>query len=337
MYQRRNNGFTLVELLVVIAIIGILIALLLPAVQAAREAARRMTCSNHLKQIGVALHSYHSTHGSFPPGYSTTGYLPDGNTTKHGSVLIMLLPYMEQQALYDMIDFTNNQSAEWSRGPDGYLYETVLPQLLCPSDGDHKGKSPSWYVNTVGVGSRALSCYSPSMGSQTTWATPNCGFSGNYFGNGPVEYAWTMDIGKVSGVFGTQFTLCSVRDITDGTANTIAFGEIRPWCSFVQMIGYWRDNGMRASTAAPINWDTCPGQGCWVPSNADPPSAVCRCHHHRSWQAADGFKSQHPGGAHFLMADGSVHFLDENIDYVNYQRLGDRHDGETVTETMLGP
>ena len=329
---QRRTGFTLVELLVVIAIIGILIALLLPAVQAAREAARRMTCSNHLKQIGVALHSYHSTHNSFPPGYSTTANF-GVNTIKHGSALIMLLPYMEQQALYDMIDFNMNQSAEVCLGPDGFLYETVLPQLLCPSDGDHKGKSPDWFTgghSTKTTKDRGLSNYSPSMGAQKMYRTPNCGFSGNYFGNGPIEYAFTMNKGEVSGIFGSQFTLCSVRDITDGTANTIAFGEIRPWCSFMHMIGYWRDNGMRTSTAAPINWDTCPGQGCWVASNADPP-AGCGCHHHRSWQAADGFKSQHPGGAHFLMADGSTHFLDEDIDYANYQRLGDRRDGESVS------
>ena len=324
----RRAGFTLIELLVVIAIIAILIALLLPAVQAAREAARRMQCSNNLKQIGVSLHAYHSALGSFPPGYVATS---TPGEIKHGSALVMLLPYLEQQALYEMIDFSQAWSAEVSMGPDGYLYETVLPQLLCPSDSDHNGKSPSWYKNppSQSIKDRALTCYVPSIGAQAMERMPNCGYPGNVFGTGPTVRARTMNLGDISGVFGGMYVLCRVRDITDGTANTIAFGEIRPMCSFMHLIGFWREFGAFATTTTPINWDTCPDQGCWVASNADPPSG-CGCHHHRSWQVASGFKSSHPGGAHFLMADGSVHFIDENIDYMNYQRLGDRRDGETI-------
>ena len=103
-FARPLHGFTLVELLVVIAIIGILVAMLLPAVQAAREAARRIQCANNMKQIGIALHNYHDNYGGFPPGYSTPG--DTAADAKHGSALVALLPFMEYAELYDLIDFS---------------------------------------------------------------------------------------------------------------------------------------------------------------------------------------------------------------------------------------
>ena len=318
------HGFTLVELLVVIAIIAILIALLLPAVQAAREAARRSTCVNHLKQIGVALHNYEGSYKRFPAGYSTTSQ----DESHHGSALVAILPFIEQVVLYELIDFTLYHSAEQSRYPDGrFLYETVLPVYLCPSDSNGH-VSPVWFRNhTPGAVDRGLVNYCPSWGAQADLPTPDCGFGGNEFGTGPVPWAQTLDNNQISGVFGSWATFCPMQSITDGTSNTIAFGEIVPYCSTMHMLGWWRYNGMRAGTQVPINYDTCPSNPCWIASIADPPSD-CRCNHHRSWQVADGFKSQHPGGANFLYCDGSVHFISENIDYRNYQRLGDRRDGE---------
>jgi prepilin-type N-terminal cleavage/methylation domain-containing protein len=330
MSRRQPAGFTLVELLVVIAIIGILVTLLLPAVNAAREASRRTQCANHLKQIGIALHNYHSANGNFPPGYSTSG--DSAVDSKHGSVFGHLLPFMEQQALFDMIDFTQLYSSETSRYPNGgkFLYETVLPELLCPSD-DHGGISPAWFLSgTPAPVDRGLANYCPSWGSQFVTSTPNCGSPGDYFGTGAVTRARTHEKKSISGIFGAFATTFSIREITDGTSHTIAMGEIRPLCSYTQMIGWWRDNGMRAGTQAPINYDTCPENTCWRGSNADPASYGCRCHHHRSWQVAEGFKSQHPGGALFVFCDGAVSFLSENIDYANYQRLGDRRDGQVL-------
>jgi len=320
-------GFTLIELLVVIAIIGILVALLLPAVQAAREAARRAQCLNNLKQIGIALHNYHNVYEKFPAGYSTEG---DGDEPKHGSALVAILPFIEQADIYDLIDLRWRHSAEQSRYPGGrFLYETVLPVYLCPSDAN-EDFSPAWFRrHTPGIRDRGLVNYCPSWGAQRAFSTPDCGFRGNEFGTGPATQARTMDLDLISGVFGAFATFCPIKKITDGTSKTIAFGEILPYCSSYHLLGWWRDNGMRAGTQVPINYDTCPGNPCWVESTGSP-RPHCKCNSHRSWQVANGFKSEHPGGAHFLFCDGSVHFLSENIDYRNYQRLGDRRDGEMI-------
>jgi len=338
---RRSNAFTLVELLVVIAIIGILVAMLLPAVQAAREAARRLQCANNLKQIGLALHNYHSTWQTFPPGYSTSenNWVDIGGTmykVHHGSMLVLILPYIEQSSMFSMIDFTNIQGAETSTYPDGtFLYETVLENYLCPSDGDirrNQGRSPVWFTGGAGVKDtedRGLANYAPSFGAQLQITTPACGYPGNQFGHGSALMAMTDNPSEVSGVFAHGTVWMRVSDIHDGTSNTIAVGEIRPWCSYYQMIGWWRESGMRAGTSPPINYDTCPTNSCWKDADGQP-DAGCECNHHRSWQVATGFKSEHPGGAHLMMADSSVHFLGENIDYVTYQRLGDRLDGEPV-------
>ena len=128
---RRRRGFTLVELLVVIAIIGILIALLLPAVQAAREAARRMQCSNNLKQIGLALHNYHTTNKAFPPG--AFWVCPEGELWR-GSILIRLLPYIEQQPLYDQFDFTVPTDGQTEANTGTLLVANIVPPYVCPSD-----------------------------------------------------------------------------------------------------------------------------------------------------------------------------------------------------------
>jgi prepilin-type N-terminal cleavage/methylation domain-containing protein/prepilin-type processing-associated H-X9-DG protein len=347
MRRQTSHAFTLVELLVVIAIIGILIALLLPAVQAAREAARRIDCSNKLKQIGIALHNYHSSHSTFPPGYSTNGLGPPWHLrTKHGSALVLLLPHLGHSDIYDHIDFSVNWSAEWSTyqdvavdckngGPYEWLFTTSLSDLICPSD-DHEGFAPQWFVSGhCRQLKRALSNYLPSMGAQRVPSSPMCHpiYRGNFFrqpspGTGTALWGQTHKISEVSGVFGYYAGAgCSIKHITDGTSNTIAFGEVRPLCSTMHLIGWWREIGVVAGTTAPLNWDTCPENSCWTANNVDP-SGNCRCHHHRSWQVSPGFKSQHPGGAQFTFADGSVHFISENIDYRNYQRYGDRRDSE---------
>ncbi|MCA9141255.1 MAG: DUF1559 domain-containing protein [Planctomycetaceae bacterium] len=201
--NRSRAGFTLVELLVVIAIIGILVALLLPAVQAAREAARRMQCSNKLKQLGIALHNYHDTYKAFPstPGANGVTAGPGGavENWNRWSGLASLLPYVEQQPLYDRINFiyTFNNGAV---GPSGYSNQSVTGTRLdepftCPSD----------------------------PGSSVDYSTNNHSPTSYCFSRGPQAH-WDLTNGQEGG-FADGHNWHRFADILDGTSNTFAMGE----------------------------------------------------------------------------------------------------------------
>jgi len=313
--RRSFRAFTLVELLVVIAIIGILIALLLPAVQAAREAARRSQCSNNLKQLGLALHNYHDTYKQFP----FHGVYPGWTISRKGSVLVKILPYVEQQPLYDEIDW-GIADIETISGSSGYrLYTTSIPGFLCPSETHGKSENPS------DPNRRALGDYATSIGAQRMqanggWCTL---YPGNTFGTGPDGHGNSYQGDRISGVFSRLSWAARLADITDGTSNTIAMGEIRPLCGDHTRNAWFHFNSLWVATTAPINYPIrCIGE----PGFA----GATDCSHWQNWQTSQGFKSRHPGGAQFVFADGSTHFLSETIDYRNYQRLGDRRDGEPV-------
>jgi prepilin-type N-terminal cleavage/methylation domain-containing protein/prepilin-type processing-associated H-X9-DG protein len=333
----RRIGFTLVELLVVIAIIGILIALLLPAVQAAREAARRAQCNNHLKQLGLALHNYHDSHKQFSFGTDSVSAWSAtcANGSPHnrcfkGSALVKLLPYMEQSPVYDQLNQADN--VEWDLWRLGYGFRVwwgnTLPDgsphpipaneiatLRCPSD-DFRGWADRYMPSNYGpnLGNQLM----PSQGNSCTT------YPGNDFGTGPDGHGNTNDIMRISGVIGRLGCAARIADITDGTANTIAIGEIRPACSDHQVNGWGHYNSLWTATTAPINFPTCPNE---PPGHNTGP---LDCYHWGNWQTSQGFKSRHPGGAQFVFADGSGHFLSETIDYMTYQRLGDRRDGQPV-------
>ena len=292
-----RRAFTLVELLVVITIIGILIGLLLPAVQSAREAARRMQCSNNMKQIGLALHNYHTSNKVFPPGafYGLN----------RGSIMMRLLPYIEQQALYDQFDFKTNTDTQ--AAANSYeLGGTVISVYVCPSDSS-RGK----------IGSKAVHNYTASQGP-----TPHHGNSGCWCENNWNEYTPEPQVWE-EGVFHGPFTrdpLCtSVADCRDGLSNTIYFGEVIPECSQHNGNGWaWTNNGQGfGHTHIPLNYDTCQTTGDY-------------CNQKCNWSTEKGYRSRHPGGAMFLLGDGSVHFISESIDHWNYQRLGNKADGEVV-------
>ncbi|MDX2039505.1 MAG: DUF1559 domain-containing protein [Isosphaeraceae bacterium] len=212
MIRSRTRGFTLIELLVVIAIIAVLIALLLPAVQAAREAARRAQCTNNLKQIGLALHNYHSTHDTFPPGASVNMSHPTGATTggagpwlnwNDWSCQALLLGFLEQTPLYNAANFN---WAVWhnTRTPDGYaanltVFNAKVGAFLCPSDADAGFSNTNSYFASIGPNSQSNGV----SGISTT---------GVVSGNGtPGLFSYTFAYG--------------VRDAIDGTSNTIAFSE----------------------------------------------------------------------------------------------------------------
>ncbi|QDV67016.1 hypothetical protein Poly24_07070 [Rosistilla carotiformis] len=318
--KRRKLGFTLVELLVVIAIIGILVGLLLPAVQAAREAARRMSCSNNLKQLGLAVHNYHDTFKVFPTNcIVASGTWGQDHVSHKGSFLVKLLPFIEQQALYDSCDFTGDTVLH-SVTPSGeFVHSVIVEGFICPSD-NHQGHWMGGATHTADSNgqNRALSNYSGSMGSQ---ANSPCGTHNNYFGTGPDIRADTLNASRISGVFGHWAWSARLRDITDGTSSTIAIGEIRPNCAMHTRDGWMAENALYTGTGITINFNTCEGE----------PGSGTGCNQHTGqWGASQGFKSIHPGGAMFVLCDGSIQFLSETIDMVTYQRLGDRRDGQPV-------
>jgi prepilin-type N-terminal cleavage/methylation domain-containing protein/prepilin-type processing-associated H-X9-DG protein len=362
---RRRMAFTLVELLVVIAIIGILVALLLPAIQAAREAARRMSCGNNLKQLGVALHNYHDTHKRFPIHGFQHRATPINNTTwwqsSKGSVLVKLLPFMEQQPLYDAIPFggtlpqnmvnagATGNAAEYqavviSQNPGAFtfggrlvemVYHVPIDSFLCPS---YTGMDKWQWSDNNGTHNRALSNYAPSIGAQSMPSLNNsCTlYPGNIFGTGIAGHGNTWRTPHISGIFARGEWTAKIADINDGTSNVIAMGEILPHKSDHHWNGWMHFNSLWTATTAPINWPIVGiGEPGWDqntnPKNLDNHSSGLGCNGWRNWQTSQGFKSQHPSGAQFVFADGSVQFLTTNIDYRTYQRLGCRWDGEPVT------
>lgn len=298
-----RNGFTLVELLVVIAIIGILIALLLPAVQAAREAARRSQCTNNLKQIGLALHNYVDTATVLP--YGTPGCC----NVRGCNWSTMILPFAEQGALFDTFDCRLQMRV----APNDAAAMRIVPFYICPSDpasaepvrdrfATHN-PSPSlalWYPASIGPTSVDGCIYCDMPKAAQTDPDSYCCCSWNY---GTPKH-------DSCGVFGRHVSAVKLEHILDGTSNTIMVGESRPIeCNFHVAFG---DNFPLAPTNVPINAP-------FVSNNAG------------DWRRNCGYKSYHPGGANFLMADGSCHYLAETIDYRVYNGLGTKGGCEAVS------
>lgn len=320
MLKRKLRGFTLIELLVVIAIIAVLIALLLPAVQQAREAARRTQCKNNLKQFGLALHNYNDVVNILPSSITniTSTVAPTGCCDRAGvGALVHLLPYMDQAPLYNTINFSS-PLVSWaapvpSSAPVGSRYfEISPPGFRCPSD-----TTPPTYFhddNNWAVGSYGL-----SDGAQFHLSNNGCtSYPGNVFGTGSDALSSGTIGANISGIYSRGGYAARFRDITDGLSNTIFMGEVRAECSDHAQQGWANTNNNFFATTAPINFNTCsPGAGCNNPT---------------AWNTSMGFKSRHVGGAHFLLGDGTVRFISENIDYMTYQKLGDRRDSQPIGE-----
>ena len=210
----------------------------------------------------------------------------------------------------------------------------MLEGLICPSDGLMDAQN--WNVPDP----RAKSNYAASMGYQlmpswggTPWGGPCTLYPGNGFGTGIAGHGNDTRPQQISGVYSRVGFASRVADISDGSSNTIAFGEVLPACGDHHWNGWWHWNSQFTATTAPINYPiVCIGQPGW--SSGTPPLIngvpATGCNHWRNWQTSQGFKSQHEGGAFFLFADGRVDFLSENIDYLTYQKLGDRRDNMNV-------
>ena len=285
--RRLRPGFTLIELLVVIAIIAILIALLLPAVQQAREAARRSTCRSNLKQIGIALHDYHDTHGSFPPGWIRDFTSDPGVRVSAWGWTVFLLPFIDQGSLYDKLNPGTNALAAVARNetgpvPNRGLLTTTIPVLRCPSDdwaSPNPGKTlPGGTWGNVTGNRVGTSNYPACKGFFENRDDPaNVGGSSSHRNNG-VMY------GNSSIKF---------RDIRDGSSNTFAVGERAG------------GDGKNAAT-----WIGSTGLG-----SAGNCSAQVRTKlNHPVATTRAGFSSVHEGGAYFVMCDGAVKFISENVE-----------------------
>ncbi len=308
-----KSAFTLVELLVVIAIIGILIALLLPAVQAAREAARRMQCANNLKQIGLALHAYHEIHGQFPLGSNRE--VTVGSPLACVSWIARILPHLEQQALYDQVKWDVDRA--FKADENRPVWSTDLPIVRCPSDGRDRTEewpdsAPTNYVACVGRGSNAA-------GPDVSWGEP--------------EYPE-----------GVMFINSQTRmaDIRDGSSNTMAvseciIGDPDTW-HFGGQSGYL--NCLLGTSGAPQAtfhdrggvWFAAWRSSTWTYSTHFRPNDSFNqldCARN-TWYAAYAARSRHPGGVNVAMCDGSVRMISDSIDLETWQALGSKAGGEPV-------
>jgi prepilin-type N-terminal cleavage/methylation domain-containing protein/prepilin-type processing-associated H-X9-DG protein len=353
MQSRNRRGFTLIELLVVIAIIAVLIALLLPAVQAAREAARRAQCVNNMKQIGLALHNYHQTNDTFPPGSISNVGAPGNAGWQNMSSLALMLPFIEQNAIYGSINFsmysTTNQNPPFNDGcGNGTSRAQQINAFLCPSDGNAKSAVDGW---TGRPNSYLASMGTSELGGYNTSST---------------------------GLF-CQNTCYGLRDITDGSSNTIAFGEKlvgTPGQFGGQGVGY-RGNGVVGSGPSGTVYDatTNPTQiatdlnsclATWNSMTAGNGNLVDQCGQY--WMIGDttftefntivppnsttykfGFcrngcngcnpdgsqfvnlSSNHSGGVNILMGDGSVRFLKSTVAQSIYWYIGTKANMDVVS------
>lgn len=324
----ERRAFTLVELLVVIAIIGVLVGLLLPAVQQAREAARRMSCSNNLKQIGLGLHNYHDVHKKLPDALYGN---PNGSRDDDDgfSWLVSLLPFVEQQNLHEGInpqgapgifqrqDIFQTYYPGLTRVPFG---DTIVGTYRCPSSALPDRVPETWFIpGSDRVGGGPVPNYAPwQSGYATTDYKTNGGAQRGNFG--------VMHKSREGG--GSPF-----RDVTDGLSNTVMAAEssyvtssgsrsarrstpptaFRDWPTWIGAMGRGGDEQVRTNGrfSNPINANTTPSRMYFATND-------------------DAAFSYHSGGAQFVFCDGSVHFISENIDLLIYDRLYDRRDGEVI-------
>jgi len=296
-----------VELLVVIAIIGVLVALLLPAVQAAREAARRTQCTNKLKQISLAMHNYHDTHNVLP--FATTYVTP--STTKHTWVEL-ILPFIEQTSLYENLNFSvSNEHADNSE-----LHGKRFTFISCPSNprGDQLfpvGKT-AWAESSF---THQGLDYPLCIGTvQPDFTTPDCTSNSSFcISETDSANVWNTHM-KGPGVFNRSAVSSKFAEVTDGLSNTFLAGErLAQECNW--------------GGAFTINFPcTYMAQKPNSPSRHKPATAASV----DEWWRNCGFSSQHPAGLNMALCDGSVRFIPNSIDFTAWCRAGDKADGQVV-------
>ncbi|MCO6456766.1 MAG: DUF1559 domain-containing protein [Pirellulaceae bacterium] len=344
--QRPRTGFTLVELLVVIAIIGILVALLLPAVQAAREAARRMQCTNNLKQIVLAMHNYHDSYGTFP---ISIGWHEQLERRENFSDKVMMLPFVEQQPAYDKTDWRAHpwDSNGWHGNDNILTQSTRLPVFYCPSNQNAIGSGRGNFTYAINQGTS----HQPPHNVQGPLA-------GEGRHNGMSAYHFSSWTNKHHGV-NTQAV--QFAHILDGTSNTAAYSE------FVVQTDKLILNDKRLLKSQVYNWaggnstaevrQQClaqqafndPNNGrrmrgaSWAWSFIGNGSAYNHtmlpneksCHSYEGdWYGSNlmAATSNHPGGVNVGLADGSVRFVPQTVDAFIWWGLGTRDGGESTEQ-----
>ncbi len=338
--RNHRTGFTLIELLVVIAIIAMLIALLLPAVQQAREAARRTQCRNHLKQLGLALHNYHDQANSLPPGYIDTRAGAGPDRDGGWAWAAHLLPMLDQGPLFNSLDMRYHPYGTLGTvsDPEGRNQKaTAVPLTFfaCPSD-TKPATDASNASSAGGTSALATSSYCANLGAFDGDA---CSESGNN----------VITPARNNGLFVVN-KVVAFRHVTDGLTNVIAVGEVT-WQPLTDIGGtkYGSDRQFILGSIASGGGPRCTNQG----ANTNGPFLHLRSTRKKlNGPLTSGvhraFHSMHAGGAHFLMGDGSVRFISENIDhtetnisgndsnlngpYGTWQRLGGINDGQVLVE-----
>ena len=328
--MKKKSGFTLVELLVVIAIIGILVALLLPAIQAAREAARRTQCNSNLKQITLALHNYMDTHRQTVPRgaeiYQGRGCCCDSADRHPGhTVHTMLLPYLEQQSLYDNYDMR----IPWHAQEPGVI-DQPIGAYLCPSATIHlmqtvyAGPTPSWSGTVPSPRSQVFPHNYPAAGSSHGYG--GCGQHGSRTTNGAFAIRWGMPLietGSGSGVWVVGDPRLKLASFTDGTSNTMAFGETaqgRP--AFNDTGGAYTENNRGRGWADCHNFSTL-----FTVNRLGTPNSHLGGYLLRNSATATSF---HPGGCNISFFDGSVRFVSDTINGDTWYALGTVQGQEVV-------
>lgn len=344
----KRKGFTLVELLVVIAIIGVLVALLLPAVQAAREAARRTQCMNRLKQIGLAFQNHHDAQRFFPSGgwsYNFVGDPDEGfGASQPGGWAYSVLPYMELASLHDIgkgVKVTNGTTNSAKKTTNTQIVQTAAPEFMCPSRGRMQitptccGPANTNYDTGMRM---AKSDYAANFGDTNYCrdSAPQCGclvakpeyspgnvVAGRTFTNWPLT-------DRITGIVFTRSEV-TIAQVPDGTSNTYAVGE-----KFVNPLGYedQSDAGNDWSMYSGVQDDTV------RTTHYEPDANIINTPLQDNPQAGNAsnhrFGSVHAGGCFFAMCDGSVQFVSFDISPEAHRRLGGRDDGEVASVTDVG-